>query len=327
MTPHKTAQFEEIENKILHIASQRDADRIFILTDSHVERFLNGFMPRCPRLVVEAGEESKSLAGAVKVWEFLEREGALRRSMLVNVGGGMVSDLGGFAASTFKRGIGCVNVPTTLLAAVDAAIGGKTGINFAWLKNEVGTFSLPLGVFPMTSLFTHLPEDEWLSGVGEAIKTGMLEGPDLYRMATSREFVKERRPDVVDEVVARCAAFKQKIVSEDFREGGKRKILNLGHTAGHGIEAWAMAHGRPIPHGIAVAYGLKFALEKSRREEGLDEAFVEDYERILAAWFPALTLTSSDMEEIECYMSHDKKNTVAGRPAWVLLRACGVPAL
>lgn len=301
------------------------ADRIFLLTDTHVGRLIGDFLPDAPRLAVEAGEGSKSVAGLEKVWRFLIEEGALRRSVLVNVGGGMVTDLGGFAAATFKRGIGCVNVPTTLLAAVDAAIGGKTGINYAGLKNEVGAFSLPLAVFPLTSLFGTLPEEEWLSGVGEAIKTGLLCSEELFDMTVSEEFIVKREPKIVAEVVRRCAEFKQSVVESDFREGGRRKILNLGHTMGHAIESWMMEHRGGVPHGVAVAYGLRHTLEKSVREAGLDVGVLRRYEAVLLKFFPPLQMNERELAEAAEYMAHDKKNVVAGKPAWLLLEAIGNP--
>lgn len=322
----KTArQFREIENKIRELCEAKGAASRFVLTDTGVGPLTEGFLSGLPRMVVEQGEASKSVEGLAKVWNFLVEDGAVRRSVLVNVGGGMVSDLGGFAAATFKRGIGCINVPTTLLAAVDAAIGGKTGINFAGLKNEVGAFSMPWGVYPLTSLFRFLPQDEWLSGVGEAIKTGLLDSEELYGLATSEAFIVRREPQVVDEVVGRCMDFKTRIVEEDFREGGKRRILNLGHTAGHAIESWKIAQGHPIPHGIAVAHGLLFALEKSRDEVGLAPGIVDGYREVLRRYFPLLDMTAGDWREASSYMAHDKKNTVAGRPSWVLLRSIAHP--
>lgn len=290
---------------------------ILILTDSNVDALTRHLFREVPRLVVPAGEDSKSLDGAGKVWRFLEERGATRSSVLVNLGGGMVSDLGGFAASTFKRGIGYVNLPTTLLAAVDASIGGKTGINFAGLKNELGTFALPLAVHPLLYLFSHLPEEEWLSGVGEAIKTGLLASGRLYDLATSEEFIVGRDPRVVREVVSRCAAFKSEVVRRDFREGGLRRILNLGHTAGHAIEAWRMSIGKPVPHGIAVAHGLRFTLQKSVTENGLPREVLDRYERVLERFFPPLG--EIDMKALGELMGRDKKNAVAGRPEWVLL--------
>lgn len=324
MTPE---DIKRAEQAVMSAVKSRNADKFFILTDSTVNALTYGLFPGVSRLVVEPGESSKSLEGATKVWNFLEDSGALRRSVLVNIGGGMISDLGGFAASTFKRGIGCINLPTTLLAAVDAAIGGKTGINFNGLKNEIGTFSLPLAVMPLTSLFGNLPEEEWLSGVGEVIKTALLESQELYEMATSEAFIIERKPELVEEVVNRCAAFKQSVVERDFREGGLRRILNLGHTAGHAFESLAMARGYHLPHGIAVAHGLKITLEKSVMEAGLNPGVLNNYLDVLSKFFPPLSLSRDDFNELENFMAHDKKNSVIGKPEWVLLHAIGEPIL
>ena len=318
--------FERIETQVRDICERHGADRLLVLTDSNVAPLTEGLFAGCSRLVVAAGEESKSLQGAEAVWRFLVDNGALRRSVLINIGGGMVSDLGGFAAATFKRGIGCVNLPTTLLAAVDAAIGGKTGINFLGLKNEIGAFALPLGVFPLVELFGSLPEEEWLSGVGEALKTGLLYSVELFELAASEAFVLRREPAVVSEVVARCAAFKQKVVEEDFREAGKRRILNLGHTAGHAIESWKLAQGNPLPHGVAVAHGLRFALERSVEEAGCNPAILDRYIKVLETYFPPLEMTEAQLAEAWQYMAHDKKNTIAGKPSWVLLHDIGDPA-
>ena len=320
-----TSRFDDIESKIRSLADSRKAGGIFVLTDANVLHLIDDFLPEVPRLVMEPGEGSKSLDGAVRVWNFLEEGKARRNSLLVNVGGGMVSDLGGFAASVFKRGMGCVNIPTTLLAAVDAAIGGKTGINFNGLKNELGAFSMPLAVYPLTSLFYSLPEEEWLSGVGEAIKTAMLDSRELFDLATSEAFIVKREPGVVAMVVERCAAFKQRIVEEDFKERGLRKILNLGHTAGHAVESLKMEQGTPIPHGVAVAHGIRFALERSRLLPDADPGLLGEYKKILEKFFPPLDLSEKDMKRMEQLMAHDKKNTKAGVTAWVLLPEIGRP--
>lgn len=320
-------EFGRVEGQVRDLCRRRGTDKLLVLTDSNVAPMVKDLFRNSPRLVVEPGEGSKSMAGAEHVWQFLIEGGALRRSVLVNIGGGMVSDLGGFAAATFKRGIGYVNLPTTLLAAVDAAIGGKTGINFCGLKNEVGAFALPLGVFPLESLFDTLPKEEWLSGAGEAIKTALLDSEDLFGLATSEAFLERRDPEVVSEVVARCAAFKNRIVEEDFRESGLRKILNLGHTAGHAIEAWKMAHGQYMPHGIAVAHGLLFTLRMSCRRAGCDQGLLSRYEKILEKYFPPLEMSEVQMEEAAMYMLHDKKNTIEGQPSWVLLKTIGSPTV
>ena len=318
---------ERIEKRVRAIAEVNGADKMLVLTDRTVDNLTRDIFRGVPRLVVEPGEGSKSLDGAQEVWRFLEENKAVRRTLLVNIGGGMISDLGGFAASTFKRGIPCVNLPTTLLAAVDAAIGGKTGINFNGLKNEIGTFSMPLEVIPLTELFSYLDDQEWLSGAGEAIKTGLLDSESLFKMAVSREFLVERRPEVVKEVVERCASFKRRIVEEDFREGGRRKILNLGHTAGHAIEALVMSRGGHIPHGVAVAHGLLFTLEKSVNEVGLDSGVLERYAEVLERYFPPVNLDEADLQAMEGYMARDKKNTEAGKVNWVLLKMIGQPVV
>ena len=325
LSHHGKSQIEEIESSIKALCRENDKDKILMLTDSNVEKLIGEFLPDSPKMKVPAGERSKSIEMTRKIWQFLIDKNAIRRSVLVNVGGGMVSDLGGFAAATYKRGISCINVPTTLLAAVDASIGGKTGINFDGLKNEVGVFAMPLGVFPLTSLFEYLPENEWLSGVGEAIKTGLLDSMELFEMTISEDFIEHRKQHVVDEVVRRCEMFKNRIVEEDFKEGGKRKILNLGHTAAHAIEEWKMAHGETIPHGIAVAHGLRIALEKSCKEIGFPEKIYSQYLKVLERYFPPLNMTEAQMAEAEKYMLHDKKNRVFGVPSWVLLRNVGEP--
>lgn len=317
------SQFAEARKKIEAIAESRKADRVVVVTDSVVDRLTAPCFGEWPRIVIEAGEAAKSLYGAVRIWHFLHETGATRRSIVVNMGGGMISDLGGFAASTFKRGIGSINLPTTLLASVDAAIGGKTGINFEGLKNEIGTFALPLAVIPLTALFPYLPHEEWLSGVGEAIKTGLLDSEYLFRLATSREFIEDREPAVVDEVVKRCAEFKEKIVRQDFKEGGMRKCLNLGHTAGHALEALKMAQGTPLPHGVAVAYGLLEALERSVEILGLDKTVEQRCREVVEKYFPKITISEEEREKMRGFMAHDKKNSVAGEPAWVLLSSIG----
>lgn len=314
---------KEISEEIRRICGA-DAS-LFVLTDRIVDALIPGLLKGSPRLVMAGGEEIKSVEGAVEVWNFLESQGAVRSSVLVNVGGGSVSDLGGFAASTFKRGIGFVNLPTTLLAAVDAAIGGKTGINFAGLKNEIGTFAMPKAVIPLPGLFGSLSDEEWLSGAGEALKTGLLAGADLFDMAASEEFLLKRDPSTVEEVVRRCAEFKQKIVEEDFRESGKRRILNLGHTEGHAIEALMLAKGRPVAHGIAVAHGLLAALRRGVEAVGTPQSLVSRYERILMRYFPPLRLEEADEEALARLRARDKKNRAIGSPEWVYLRDVGCP--
>lgn len=317
--------FREIEERVRGAAARIDADKCFVITDVNVDALTSGLLEEYERLVLQAGEGTKTIEGAISIWEFLCDRGATRRSMVINLGGGMVSDLGGFAASTFKRGIPFVNLPTTLLAAVDAATGGKTGIDFRGLKNEVGTFAMPLEVIPLTGLFPSLTEAEWLSGCGEVLKTALLDSRELFELASDPRFMAGRERELVEEVVERCSGLKKRIVEQDFREKGLRKCLNLGHTAGHAIESLMMEKGEGVPHGIAVAYGILFALELSMKYAGLDREVYEMYEDVLRRYFPKIELDASDWRRIKDLMGHDKKNREAGKPRFVLLRDIGEP--
>ena len=314
------AQFKEL-SAYLDRASH---DRIFVVTDSNVDLVTPGLLSEFPRIVIPAGEENKNIETIIKIWERLTLEGATRNSLIINIGGGMVSDMGGFAASTFKRGIAYGNISTTLLAAVDAAIGGKTGINFGGFKNEIGAFCMPRFSEPYIKSFSTLPGDELLSGYGEMLKTGLLmSGADFLAMTDDDCWKTDG--DVFKEEVWKCADFKKRIVDEDPTEQGKRKILNLGHTFGHAFESLMLTKGRPVPHGIAVAHGLLCSLILSRMLLRLESRFLYEYKETLNRHFPRLQLNCDDIEALIGFMGHDKKNKTAGRPMFVLLEAPGKP--
>lgn len=320
-------QLERIAQEIATMARSLDCDKIMVITDTNVAPMVEETFGSYPMIATQPGEPNKSLVQAERIWEFFENCGATRRSLAVNVGGGMVTDLGGFAASIFKRGIRYVNVPTTLLAAVDAAIGGKTAVNFHGLKNEIGVFALPHATLPATSLFGSLPHEEWLSGYGEMLKTGLLAGDELYgSMACGLELLRKDSEKLL-RLVQDCAGFKEKIVEADLREGGLRKILNLGHTAGHAVEMVALRKRRPVAHGIAVAYGILVALVLSRMLVDASRELLYGFNEVLKENFPKPGITCSDIEELIELMGHDKKNARAGMPAFVLLKQPGEPVI
>lgn len=307
------------ERRVLERARQCKADKIFLVTDTNVAPLIDDLLPEVPRIPVKAGETHKNLQSAVEIWEYLSTHRATRKTLIVNVGGGMVSDLGGFVASTFKRGIPYINMPTTLLAAVDASIGGKTAVDFMGLKNEIGTFYFPECTIPLTGLFESLPEEEWLSGCGEVLKTAILMDDGLYEKVATEAFIRQRRPDLVREAVERCAAFKEQIVANDPEDRGERRILNFGHTFGHALESLMMEKDTPIPHGIAVAHGILYALNLSIERYGTGEKWKKSFEEILEKYFPPLELSESDRSRIKELMGHDKKNAQAGKPAFILI--------
>ena len=263
---------------------------------------------------VADGEKAKSLAEAGKLWERLATGGGKRDSLVVAFGGGSIGDLAGFVAATFLRGVRFVQIPTTLLAQIDAAIGGKTGIDLAAGKNLVGSFHQPELVISDTSFLATLPEGELRSGLVEAIKMAALLDLDLLARI-ERDAAKLLAGDAaaLAPVVAAAAAAKARLVERDPFEAGERMLLNYGHTAGHAIEAEA-GYGRML-HGDAVAWGMRFAHRLARRR-GADGAFLDRIEALL----DRLSIPAPpplDPARVEARMARDKKARESGL-TWVL---------
>lgn len=297
---------------------------VYVITDTNVARDV---LPRLglgyPVVTIPAGDENKNLETLASVWERLVGLGATRRSVVINVGGGVVTDLGGFAATTFKRGVRFINVPTTLLAAVDAAVGGKTGINLGGLKNEVGAFAPADGVVISTATFDTLPAEELLSGYAEMIKHGLLTSAEAFGELLSFSPVdgdRERLLGLLEESVR----VKERIVLEDPEERGIRRALNLGHTAGHAFEELALSVGHPIPHGHAVALGLVVELILSHMHRGFPTSYIYalvGYLKSQGYRLPAFTC--DDYPKLLELMGHDKKNPTPEQLNFTLLSAPG----
>ena len=298
--------------------------QVFILTDEEVARF---WLPEfchwmdcngTREIVLRSGEEMKTLKTAQMIWEKLLKYQADRHALLVNLGGGVISDLGGFVASCYKRGVDFVNVPTTLLAMVDAAIGGKNGVDFQGYKNQIGTFAMPLGVWICPTFLKTLPPREVHSGWAEMMKYGFIKDEELLNTNN----------DNYTHYIQQCAEIKSDIVAEDPYEKGPRKVLNFGHTLGHALEAHFADSNVPLTHGEAVAYGMWAALWLSCRQCGLSEEVLADYEPKME-WL--LSKSSSLIEEADAdaiihYLSQDKKNE-SGEPRFVLLEEVGKPII
>lgn len=259
-------------------------------------------------ITIPDGDAGKSLATVCRVWDAMEDYGVTRYSLIVNVGGGVVTDLGGFAAATFKRGVRFINVPTTLLGAVDAAVGGKTGFNYNGLKNEIGTFAPASDVIISTCYFDSLPVAEVKSGYAEVIKHAMLSDHDEFLRLLEHDFNSPIDHDNLLEHLRRSVQVKVDIVARDPNEQGDRKALNLGHTVGHAFESLAAKRGKPVPHGYAVAWGLvteailshillKFPSEDVHR---LGNFVRDNYQD-----FP---FTCDDYDDLLDLMRHDKKS-------------------
>ena len=302
-------------------------DRIFVLTDTTTERLCLPLLKDCKALasagiiVIGATDTHKNLDSLADVWRQLGEGGASRHSLLINLGGGMVTDLGGFAASTFKRGIDFINIPTTLLSMVDAAVGGKTGINFNGLKNEVGVFNESFAVVIDTNFLRTLDAENLNSGYAEMLKHSLLSNVDMW--AEHLRFNLEN-PDyqVLQKLVADSIAVKQRIVTEDPHEKGIRKALNLGHTAGHAIESLALEMEQPILHGYAVAWGLAAELYLSAVLKGFPTDKMRQTINFVRQHYGRVGFTCKQYDKLLAYMTHDKKN-VGGVINFTLLAGIG----
>lgn len=322
---------EGLEASLSHALGQCPHDRVFVLTDEHTHRLclplLSGVeeLKGAGEIVIGPEDTHKNLATLASVWQALSDGGASRHSLLVNLGGGMVTDLGGFAASTFKRGIPYINVPTTLLAMVDAAVGGKTGINFNGLKNEIGVFAPAASVLIETEFLRTLDDRNFFSGYAEMLKHGLIstEGHWAELLAFDTEHIDYA---ALKQMVGRSVQVKENIVREDPLERGIRKALNLGHTVGHAFESLALAEGRPELHGYAVAWGMVCELYLSCVKTGFPQDKMRQTVRFIKENYGTFAFDCKDYERLYGLMKHDKKNT-AGVINFTLLKDIGAIAL
>ena len=305
---------DNLDEDLAVAISECEHDRVFVLTDSVTREKcwpkISGFHSMRKAHVITIGDTDthKTLDSLAQVWKELGDNGATRHSCMVNLGGGMVTDLGGFAASTFKRGIDFINIPTTLLAMVDASVGGKTGINFGGLKNEIGVFSDSKFVIINTQFLDTLDHDNICSGYAEMLKHGFISDNKHWAELVGFNLA---QPDLaqLQRMVAESIKVKERIVTEDPHEHGIRKALNLGHTVGHALESFAMKHGRPVLHGYAVAYGMVCELYLSARKTDFPTDKMHQTVRFILDHYGRLPYTCDDYPELLELMRHDKKNT------------------
>lgn len=299
-----------------------DASKVFVLTDENVAPF---WLPevahwlRCDTavdIVIKAGEQRKNLQTVQHIWKTLMKHHADRNALLVNLGGGTVTDLGGFAASTYKRGIKFINIPTTLLGMVDAAIGGKTGVDFGGAKNQIGTFAEAETVLVDPVFLSTLPRREVLSGLAEMLKYGFIADSKLLEINLEN----------YQDYILRTGEIKREIVAKDPFEKDFRKVLNFGHTLGHAIESHCLTTAHPLLHGEAVALGMGAALWISVKQCDLDKKVLQGYEKRLPMLLSEaeMFLTSDDVDPILSYLVYDKKNK-GELSQFVLLEAVGRP--
>ena len=317
-----------IEECLPDVMGEIDYDRLFVLTDEVTLQHcwpLVGPLPvfRGARMItIGATDENKNVESLCYVWTRLQQGGATRHSLLVNLGGGMVTDLGGFAASTFKRGFTYVNVPTTLLSMVDAAVGGKTGINFGGLKNEVGVFAPARSVVLDTAFLRTLDKANVASGYAEMLKHGLIS--DEKHWAELLNFdISDVDYGALSRLVAKSVDVKERIVQEDPKEEGIRKALNLGHTVGHAFESLALAEGRTVLHGYAVAWGLVCELYLSVCHLNFPRTKFYQTLQFIRENYGIFTFDCKQYERLFELMTHDKKNMTSGEVNFTLLADIG----
>ena len=311
------------EQELRKWATNYETGKVFLATEGNVNHFWMGHFEsfldsgRIKKVVLPSGEENKKLKSVETIWEFLSKEGADRKSLLINIGGGMLTDLAGFAASTFKRGLDFLNIPTTLLSQVDASVGGKTGINFNGLKNEVGTFRNPVAVIINSHFLKTLDVQNFKSGFAEMIKHGLIKNREHLNELKSFDF-KNIDYKNLQEIIRHSVQVKEFFVTNDPTEKNIRKALNFGHTAGHAIESLAMEQNRAVPHGYAVAWGMITELFLSVKKCGLPQNSCEELTEWLLDLYGTFRFEKKDFEPLYEKMTHDKKNE-AGRINFTLI--------
>ncbi len=317
----------QLERDLTQALAEIQPDKLFVLTDDNTLQACYpilrswGCLADATPINIAAGDDHKDISSLGAVWQGLSRGGASRHSCLINLGGGMVTDLGGFAAATFKRGIAFINIPTTLLSMVDASVGGKTGVNFDGLKNEIGVFRDANRVLLSTLFLGTLDQENIRSGYAEMLKHGLLSTQEMWNELM--DFPLEA-PDygLLQDMVGRSVEVKADIVSADPLEHGIRKALNLGHTVGHAFESWAMHRKTPILHGYAVAFGLVAELYLSTVKCGFPTTLLHQATRYIRDYYGTLAITCKDYPTLLELMTHDKKNQ-GGRINFTLLREIG----
>lgn len=301
---------------------------VIILVDSNTEKlclhqFLSQFSTENPLEIISinAGELHKHIETCSGVWEALSELGADRKSLLINLGGGVVTDLGGFVASTFKRGIDFINIPTTLLSMVDASVGGKTGVDLGALKNQVGVIVNPKMVLIDSQYLNTLPSEEYRSGYAEMLKHGLIHDKTFWDKLSN---YKKISSDEIKELIYHSVGIKNQVVLKDPNEYGIRKTLNFGHTLGHAIESFCLTHSEKntLLHGEAIAIGMILEAYLSTQLTGLSSDQCNNIKEVFNSIYPKVDFNKKNIDAILDLLQYDKKNS-HGKIKFVLLEAIG----
>lgn len=303
-------------------------DKLFIVTDEHTHKLSLPLLKEVPEIeeaihiVIGPEDIHKNLETLANVWTILSQQGGTRHSLLINLGGGMVTDLGGFAAATFKRGIDYINIPTTLLAMVDASVGGKTGINFNGLKNEIGAFAPASQVLLDSEFLRTLDDQNIRSGYAEMLKHGLISNTAHWSELLNFD-LNHLDYAHLRNLVGHSVQIKEEVVKVDPFEKGIRKALNLGHTIGHAFESFALESKQPVLHGYAVAWGLVCELYLAHMKTGFPLDKMRQTVQFIKEHYGRLAFNCKNYEQFYELMRHDKKNASADEINFTLLSDIG----
>ncbi|MCM8570215.1 3-dehydroquinate synthase [Gramella jeungdoensis] len=323
---------ENAYQKLNEFLVENDPSRIFILVDSNThEHCLAKFMqqlensPQTEVIEIEAGEEYKNLQTCEGVWNALSELEADRKSLMINLGGGVVTDLGGFVASAFKRGIQFINIPTTLLAMVDASVGGKTGVDLGNLKNQIGVINQPEMVLIDTQFLSTLPQEEMRSGLAEILKHGLIASETYWEKVSKLE---DLDLSDLEDIIKESVDIKKEIVTKDPFEKNLRKTLNFGHTLGHAIESYCLTHPekKRLLHGEAIAAGMILESYISTELQDFPKEKFEKINNVIKSIYGKESFSEDDIIQIKELMKFDKKNE-RGNINFVLLKDIGRPVI
>ena len=323
----KTDQYSSLKQKL----TSKAFSSIFVLVDDNTDKFcLDIFIKKTKigefsKIIINSGEQNKNIDTCLKIWDSLNNYNADRKSLLINLGGGVLTDMGGFVASTYLRGIAFINIPTTLLGMVDAAHGGKTGVDFKLLKNQIGVFSDPSEVILDSDYLDTLSKDEFLNGYAEVFKHSLLTNKKElnFNSLLKLDFYKD-----VTFVIEKYSEIKKEIVESDRFESNQRKVLNLGHTIGHAVESYSYMTSslNELKHGEAIIVGLITELYISHKKLNFPLEDLENIKKTFSEYFNTVTFSDKDIEHIHDLMIYDKKNE-GDKVNFVLMKNIGTPVV
>ena len=299
-----------IQESLTQFISQAKYSKVIVIADNNTKKhcypLIKASLPKHKLVEIRSGEPNKILATCEKIWTVMTSEELDRHALVINIGGGVIGDMGGFCAAVYKRGIDFIQVPTTLLSQVDASVGGKLGIDFQGFKNHIGVFKLPESVLIDPVFLNTLPEREIRSGFAEIIKHCLIADQNKWNEISHRDFEEQNWADLI----AHSVKIKQKIVEEDPTEKGLRKILNFGHTLGHAVETLFLSKNanQRLFHGEAIAVGMIMESYLSFKRGLITKESLEQIEEFIFAIYGKVKISAEDVEAIIALTRQDKKN-------------------